>query len=58
MIKKIILPIVLLIAIALPSQAYEKRNLLEKAATEAQVRQSLVMNRQWVPYPAYTDRAG
>lgn len=58
MIKKIILPIVLLIAIALPSLAYEKRNLLEKAATEAQVRQSLVMNRQWVPYPAYTDRAG
>ena len=39
-------------------QAYEMRNLLQHSATESQVRQSLVMDRKWVPYPAYSDREG
>lgn len=49
---------VLLALSLLPSHAYEQRNLLEKAATESQVKEDLVLNQAWVQYPAYTDRAG
>ncbi len=38
--------------------AYEKRDLLQKSATEAEVKQALVMDQKWVPYPAYSDRNG
>ena len=38
--------------------AYEERNLLQNLATPEQVREALVMNQQWVAYPAYTDRQG
>ena len=58
MIKKLFTAAALLAVVWLPAQAYEKRNLLENAATEAQVRQYLVTDRKWVPYPAYDDRAG
>ncbi|SFC43973.1 Heparinase II/III-like protein [Parapedobacter composti] len=34
----------------------ENRNLLQNAATESQVRTSLILNQEWVPYPDYTDR--
>lgn len=42
----------------LPARAYEPRNLLTQLATEAQLRQCLQTGQRWVPYPAYTDRAG
>lgn len=48
----------LLLLVALPSKAYEERNLLQHAATVEQIKESLVMNQQWVPYPAYQDRQG
>lgn len=35
-----------------------ERNLLQKAATETRVRASIVCDRSWVPYPAYSDRTG
>ena len=38
--------------------AYEERNLLQNLATKAQVRDALVMNQEWVTYPAYADREG
>ena len=41
------------------AHAYTERNLLQKAAgSEEQLKEALVMNQKWVPYPAYNDRAG
>ena len=37
---------------------YTERNLLEKQATLEQLKGMLVMNQEWVTYPAYNDRAG
>lgn len=39
-------------------QAYTERNLLQNTVTIDQLKDVLVMNQAWVPYPAYTDRAG
>lgn len=38
--------------------AHEYRDLLQHKADLSQVKESLVLNQQWVNYPAYTDRAG
>ena len=43
---------------AAASWAYTERNLLQKTVTKEQLKEALVMNQAWVPYPAYTDRAG
>lgn len=40
------------------ARAWEKRDLLQSQATEAQVRSWVVADHSWIPYPAYTDRAG
>lgn len=40
------------------SQAYEKRNILQKATNQITIEEVLVMNQDWVPYPDYTDRSG
>ena len=38
--------------------AYEERAVLEKTATREQIKEALVMNQQWNPFPKqYTDRA-
>lgn len=55
--KRILLALAFFAA-TLSASAYEKRDLLEKAATEAEVNSSLVMDQKWVPYPAYADRSG
>ena len=39
------------------ANAYTERNMLQKAADEATLKNVLVMKQAWVPYPAYTDRA-
>ena len=36
----------------------EIRNLLQHLSTEAELKNLLVTNKSWVPYPAYKDRAG
>lgn len=38
--------------------AYTERNLLQNSVTLEQLREVLVMNQAWVPYPAYQDREG
>lgn len=38
--------------------SYEERNILERVATPAEVKASLLMDQKWVPYPAYKDREG
>ncbi len=42
----------------LMTQAYEKRDLLQKKADVSQLRSSLILNQKWVTYPKYTDREG
>ena len=56
--RKILLALVLVLAYATSALAHEKRDLLEKSATEAQVRSCLVMDQKWVSYPDYDDRDG
>lgn len=38
--------------------AYTERNLLQNSITKEQLKEALVMNCEWVPYPAYSDREG
>lgn len=41
----------------LASHAYTERNLLQQlAGNELRLSEALLMNQDWVPYPAYTDR--
>ena len=40
------------------AQAYTERNLLQNSVTFEQLKEALVMNQAWVPYPSYDDRAG
>lgn len=40
------------------SFAYTERNLLQNSVTKEQLKEALVMNGAWVPYPAYSDREG
>ena len=56
---RIFLSFCLLVVAGVSAHAYTERNLLQKAAgSEEQLKEVLVMNQKWVPYPAYTDRAG
>lgn len=40
------------------AQAYREKNLLQKLATEQQLKDLILPHRQWVKYPPYTDRQG
>lgn len=42
--------------ISFKANAYTERNMLQKAADETTLKNVLVMQQAWVPYPAYTDR--
>ena len=56
---RIFLSFCLLVVAGVSAHAYTERNLLQKAAgSEEQLKEVLVINQKWVPYPAYTDRAG
>lgn len=48
----------LLFGIIASANAYVERNLLQKAADISALESVLLMDRQWVPYPDYTDRSG
>ncbi len=52
------LALILLISFSSFSYAYEERDLLQKAADIKRLKETLILNQDWVPYPAYTDRAG
>ena len=59
--KKRILSLVCFIAIAATQLLYadgNKRTLLQDAADINKLKEVLVMDQKWVPYPDYTDRAG
>ena len=40
------------------AQAAVERNLIQSKTSPEAIRQALVLDRAWVPYPAYSDRAG
>jgi Heparinase II/III-like protein len=44
--------------LSLASNAYDPRDLLQKMASIEQLKSYLVPGRQWIKYPAYTDRSG
>lgn len=48
----------ILFLVSFSAFAWEERNLLQNAADIERLKQSLVLNQQWVPYPSYSDRAG
>ena len=56
--KKFSLLLLLCVVSFVQTQAYTERNLLQKEVTIAQLKEALLLNQSWVPYPAYTDRAG
>lgn len=49
---------ILLLPLAGTLCAHEERNLLQQTADVATVKAALLPNQQWIPYPAYNDRAG
>lgn len=55
--KKIVL-IVGLLCCLLGAEAGEKRNLLQSAADTTRLREVLLSDGSWIPYPEYSDRAG
>lgn len=56
---RIFISFCLLFMAGISAHAYTERNLLQKAAgSEEQLKEALVMDQKWVPYPAYNDRAG
>ena len=57
--KKYFLSFICLILLgAVQLHAYEERNLLQQVADLTKIKESLVMNQEWVPFPDYTDRTG
>ncbi|PWJ59478.1 heparinase II/III-like protein [Dyadobacter jejuensis] len=48
----------ILLGMSLRTYAEQKRDLLQNKASLQAVKAALVANQDWVPYPAYADRAG
>lgn len=44
-------------SISFKANAYTERNMLQKVADETTLKNVLLMEQAWVPYPSYTDRA-
>lgn len=43
---------------SIPVFAYTEKDLLQKAASPEQIKSVLILDQQWIPYPAYGDRPG
>lgn len=56
--QKLIHIFCLLILTATQLYAYAERDLLQKSANLEKIKETLVMDRKWVPYPSYQDRTG
>ena len=58
-IYRISLVFCLLFMLTISVRAYTERDMLQKAVgSEEQLKQILMKNQSWIPYPAYNDRAG
>ena len=57
--KKILLSILAVFLLTTGTMsAYVERNMLRNQADEAKLKTLLIPNQKWVPFPAYSDRAG
>lgn len=56
--QRVITILCLLLWTATQLHAYEKRDLLQKKASFEHVKAAVILDQKWVPYPAYSDRAG
>jgi hypothetical protein len=56
-IKKTVV-VLFFIGLCVNGYAYTERDLLQKAADITKLKEVLIADQQWVPYPAYADRAG
>jgi hypothetical protein len=56
--QKYPLVIALLFSIIFNADAYTERNLLQKSISFDKLKESLILNQKWVPYPDYNDRKG
>ena len=56
--KRTNIVICFLLLTIIPMYAYTERNLLQQKTNIAALKEALMMDRQWVPYPAYNDRPG
>lgn len=57
--KRIITLLILVpLCVSLSARESVQRNLIQNRYTFDQVKDALVLDRKWVPYPAYSDRAG
>lgn len=50
--------VALLLSILTVTVSFAGSHILQQTATNMDVKQTLVLNQEWVPYPAYSDRAG
>jgi len=48
----------IIISVCASARQFTDRNLIKNRYTFEQVKEALVMDQKWVPYPAYADRAG
>lgn len=48
----------LIMAVSFPAFAFTERNTLQKHVTAEKLSQTLLPNQKWIPFPAYSDRAG
>ena len=48
----------LLLCCTVKALSYTERNYLQKQANVSSLQEVLILNQQWVTYPAYTDRTG
>lgn len=55
--KKFNISICFLLLIITPVYAYTERNMLRQKTNVAALKEALVMNREWISYPAYTARS-
>lgn len=58
MIKRLTLFTLLSIVFSFKLFAYTEKNLLLNQADRDKVKESLILNQKWVPYPSYSDRNG
>lgn len=56
--NKLIFLICLWLGTCFSMQAYTQRDLLQKEADINKLKEVLILNQQWVPYPQYADRHG
>ena len=56
--QKYLIIILLLIAVGINVNAYERKDLIHKKIDITKLSSLLVLNQKWVPYPSYIDRNG